>query len=253
MKRAAIASAAMLIGVTFLMSGCGSLTSGTSTPTDSASRQAPEEPGQNQGKISLQRNLYFVFDGSGSMNDPPKNTSSDGRAFISKIAGARWAVREFLKKVPDNVNLGLYVFDGNGQREAMPLGSDNRARFLEAIDSVQAGGSTPLGAAIRGGADALARQYKRQLGYGEYRLIVITDGEATDSLADGVNAAAQEKIPIYTIGFDMGNEHSLRQHSVSYRSADSASEVEKGLEEAGAELDVFDSTAFPNKATETEK
>ncbi len=193
-----------------------------------------------QGKISLARNMYFVFDGSGSMRHQPAGNPNKQ----PKIEGAKWAVQEFLKAVPKDVNLGLYVFDSKGARQVIPLGSNNRDQFLEGVDNVQAGGATPLGAAIRKAADALVSEYRKQLGYGEFRLIVITDGESTDSIEQGVSRAATNKIPIYTIGFDMGEQHSLRKHSVSYRSADSAKEVEKGLEEAGAELDVFDPPTF---------
>jgi uncharacterized protein with von Willebrand factor type A (vWA) domain len=240
-------------------SGSGSNTSvdttaTTSETTDEQSGTSTLGPASKpQGTISLRRNFYFVFDGSGSMQHWPKNEAKDADRKDRKIDGAKWAVREFLKKVPDDVNLGLYVFDRNGKREEVPLGPNNRAQFLGAIDAVKAGGNTPLGDAITRGSKALAKQYKKQLGYGEYRLIVITDGEATDYLASGVNEAKQNKIPIYTIGFDMGQEHELRQHSISYRSADSAAEVEQALEEAAAELDIFDPTAFPNPAEQTAK
>jgi hypothetical protein len=204
---------------------------------------ADEVTGKN--KVSLRRNFYFVFDGSGSMKEPPRTQNSDDdHAPASKIEGAKWAVHEFLQKVPDDVNLGLYVFDRYGNREVLPLGPNNRDKFLQDIDKISASGGTPLGAAIAKGTAALAKQYDKQLGYGEYRLIVITDGEATDSLSIGVSAAEVKRIPIYTIGFDIGQEHSLRRHSISYRSASSAKEVEQGLEEAAAELDVFDQSSF---------
>jgi len=217
--------------------------SSSSSPSPETTPQSAASAGQSgtEGKVSLRSNLYFVFDGSGSMHHPPKASPAGSR---SKIDGAKWAVHEFMKNVPENVNLGLYVFDARGSRSVLPLGPANREVFLRDIDEVRAGGATPLGKAIETGANALAHQYTKQLGYGEFKLIVITDGEATDLLASGVNKAASEKIPIYTIGFDMGNDHSLRRHSVAYRSADSAAEVEKGLEEAVAELDVFDAPSF---------
>jgi hypothetical protein len=54
-------------------------------------------------------------------------------------------------------------------------------------------------------------------------------------------------IPIYTIGFGIGQQHSLRRHSVSYKSADSAKELKNALTEAAAELDVFEPTKFGKK------
>jgi Ca-activated chloride channel homolog len=207
---------------------------------------APTEP---TGVISLARNFYFVFDGSGSMNDPPPANAPGAKHFVSKIAAAKWAVTEFLKNVPEDVNLGLYVFDSNGAREVVPLNSNNRQEFLSAIENVNAQGDTPLGSAIGKGVSALIKQYHKQLGYGEYRLIVITDGESSDDMNPSIKYAAQSTVPIYTIGFGIGNDHALRKHSISYRSADSAQEVKKALEEAGAELEVFDPKDFPSQGT----
>ena len=79
------------------------------------------------GEVSLNRNFYFIFDGSGSMRD-----RQAGRA---KLEGAKEAVRKFLTKIPDNANLGLFVFDAGGTREVVPLGSDNRDAFMQAIDN----------------------------------------------------------------------------------------------------------------------
>ena len=268
MKSLNILKTAGLIAAIFLFAGCSSSnnpTTGSSTgttassTTDTTNDTSDEQtsstpagrptPGKQQGAISLRRNFYFVFDGSGSMKYRPKNAAKDADRTGRKIDGAKWAVHEFLKKVPDDVNLGLYVFDGNGKREKVPLGPSNRTQFLAAIDAIQAGGNTPLGDAIGRGSKALWKQYNKQLGYGEYRLIVITDGDATDYLPSGVNQAKEHKIPIYTIGFDMDQDHELRKHSISYRSADSAAEVEQALEEAAAELDMFDPTAFPAEQT----
>ena len=182
------------------------------------------------GEIALTKNFYFVFDGSGSMS--------------WRINDAKWAVKEFMKNVPQDVNLGLYVFDGYGYREVLPLGPNNRQQFLTEIDKVSTGGGTPLGDATYKGVHSLVDQYRKQLGYGEYRLIVVTDGESSDNLDRGVAEANKFSIPIYTIGFGIGERHALRKHSISYRSADSAEELKQALEQAASELDVYDPTDF---------
>ncbi len=217
----------------------------TSPPDSDGDSSTPVTDAKAQ--VNLKRNFYFVFDGSGSMKDPPKSSAGSDRRFNSKIEGAKWAVTEFMKNVPENVNLGLFVFDNRGEREVLPLGPNNRAEFLQDINHVDASGSTPLGDAISKGSTALARQYHNQMGYGDYRLIVITDGEADDNINKGIAKALKYNIPIYTIGFGIGPKHSLRKYSISYRSADSAKQVENALEEAAAELDVFDATTFKKK------
>ena len=243
-----------------LLAGCSS--SGTQTDSTDLSNVkkvdpltvAPDGDGDagspasdTKAAVNLKRNFYFVFDGSGSMKDAPPSSDGGDQKFHSKIEGAKWAVNEFMKSVPDNVNLGLFVFDSRGEREVLHLGSNNRQEFLKDINRVDPAGWTPLGDAISKGATALAKQYKNQMGYGDFRLIVITDGEANDSINKGIATALKYNIPIYTIGFGIGPKHSLRKYSISYRSADSAKQVENALEEAAAELDVFDATSFKKK------
>jgi Ca-activated chloride channel homolog len=198
-------------------------------------------------KADPTRNFYFIFDSSGSMGDSPRKTDRSGKVFPRRIDATKWAVQEFLGKVPDDVNLGLWIFNGSGAGEVVPLGTakGNRAAFLKAVESTQPGDGTPLSESIIAGVDKLVVQYKRQLGYGEYRLIVLTDGEPTGiPLPRAVDYAASYGIPIYTIGVCMDQDHSLRRHSLSYRAADNAEEMASALEETLAETKTFDAADF---------
>lgn len=192
---------------------------------------------------SLTRNMYFIFDGSGSMAASPDKFCKGNKRFRRKIDGAKWAVKEFLKKVPKDINIGLYVFDAKGTYEAVPLGPNNFARFIKAINNVKPGGQTPLAASIKTGTNKLIEQYKKQLGYGEFRIIVVTDGIA-EGIPDASIYAAQRGIPIYAIGLCIGQNHPLRQWAVSYRAADNFRDLAKGLEETLAETPVFDLKEF---------
>jgi Ca-activated chloride channel family protein len=196
-----------------------------------------------EGTSSTKRNIYIVFDGSGSMNN--KLQQSGNQHFKSKIDGAKWAVDEFMKTVPDDINLGLFVFDGQGVREVVPLAPLDRAAFLAAIHDVRAAGATPLGESIKAGVDALMKNYQRQLGYGEYRLIVVTDGEASgSSIAEAVQYAQDFGVPIYTIGLDVQENHSLRANSRQFFSAKSFEALKKGLIDSAAESETFDANEF---------
>ncbi|OGM96661.1 MAG: hypothetical protein A3B86_04755 [Candidatus Yanofskybacteria bacterium RIFCSPHIGHO2_02_FULL_38_22b] len=204
---------------------------------------------------SLTRNFYFVFDGSGSMGYSLSGSCVGDQRFSTRLDGAKWAGKEFVTKVPSDVNLGLYVFDGYGEREVLSLGSGNQAKFLREVDNIRAGGGTPLGSAVRLGTEKLVEQYKRQLGYGEYRLVVVTDGQA-DNEIEAANAylnSIRFNIPIYAIGLCIENNHPLRQYALSYRAADSAEDLRRGLEETLAELPNFDVQEFQPVATGTAK
>ncbi len=217
-----------------LLIGCDSkqnntYNAGTAIPLDD------NVPGSH---IDTARNFYFVFDGSGSMSDHCEG--------VRKIDAAKRAVATFLAKVSSDVNLGLYCFDSNGEREVVSLRGNNRDQFLSAINDMNAGGGTPLAEGIRAATDKLVAQYKSQLGYGEYRLVVVTDGEAS-GLESASAYAGQYQIPIYTIGFCMNRDHPLRLYSVSYKAANNEAELAKGLEEALGELPDFDATDWNDK------
>ena len=188
-----------------------------------------------QGVASLARNFYFIFDGSGSMGD-----TAEGQV---KLKGAKEAVRKFLTKIPADANLGLFVFDAGGPREVVPPGPGNRDAFMQAIDNVRASGTTPLAESIRFGTDRLLGQYKKQLGYGEFRLIVVTDGQASD-VPQAAQYAARYGMPIYAIGLFIEGDHPLRTYAVSYREANNYEDLERALEESLAELPSFDPTEF---------
>jgi hypothetical protein len=200
-----------------------------------------------QGEISLAHNFYFIFDGSGSMRDPLSSDCGGDQNFSRKLDGAKWAVAEFLKKVPEDVNLGLYVFDENhrsrSEREVVPLGINNMAAFLQAINAIEAGGGTPLAEAIRFGAEVLARQREKQLGYGEFRIIVVTDGLA-DDIPTAAEFATENAIPIYAIGLCIKEDHPLRQYAVSYRAADNFRDLAEALETTIAETEHYDPKTF---------
>lgn len=202
--------------------------------------------------VSLKRNFYFVFDGSGSMAYRPDGSCVGDQRFATKIEGAKWAVREFIAKVPNDVNLGLYVFDGKGEREVVPLGSGNHNKFLQEVSNIRAAGGTPLAQGMRVATQRLIEQYKKQLGYGEYRLVVVTDGQA-DNIPDASLNAIRYSIPIYAIGLCIGDNHPLRQYAFSYRAADSVEDLRRGLEETLAELSSFDIKEFKPVETVTAK
>lgn len=200
------------------------------------------------GEASLTRNFYVIFDASGSMSEALNKQCQGDKRFGSRLEGAKWAVEQFMPLVPSDVNLGLWIFDANGNSERLPLGHESRAQFLTVIQKARAGGKTPLTESIEQGVNRLVQQRDRQLGYGEFRLVVVTDGEATGRpLTQAVAYARERRIPIYTIGLCLGAQHELRKYSVSYRAADSMEALRRGLEETLAETSVFDPQTFPGR------
>lgn len=187
-------------------------------------------------------NYYIVLDGSGSMEE---SKCSGG---LTKMDAAKQAVARFAGQIPDDANIGLAVFDGIGLSERTPLRAGNRADFEKQVRSIIASGGTPLSEAVRLGYDALTIQGLRQLGYGEYHLVMITDGEASDGYEPGrmVDAVlTQSPVVIHTIGFCIGERHSLNQPGrIAYRAADDPAALERGLAAVLAESPDFTITDF---------
>ena len=192
----------------------------------------------------LMENYYIVFDGSGSMDEKACGSNQ------KKVVVGKQALREFAKTVPAGANLGLLVFSRDGIREVVPLGSGpkNREDFARAVENIRADGGTPLYSAIKIAYEKLEEQARRQLGYGVYRMGVVTDGEANsgEDPTSIVNFMLKNSpVTLTTIGFCIGEKHSLNQPGrVTYREARDLDSLRQGLKEVLAESPVFDATVF---------
>lgn len=175
------------------------------------------------------KNYYIIFDGSGSMAG-------------EKLEIAKKALTRFIKVIPDRSNIGLTSFDASGFFERSPLGS-SKSEIVKQVGIIKAGGNTPLGGCIDIAYEKLGLQAAKQMGYGEYNLIIITDGEATDGdrMSIAVGRILQETpIVIYTIGLRIGEGHALNQPGrIYYKSADNYEDLSKGLESVLAETEDF--------------
>jgi Ca-activated chloride channel family protein len=221
--------------------------SNPSSSQDSRNAQAQPEVAKEaaeslippNAEVAVTKNFYFVIDGSGSMNDASPSREERSK-FRSKMEGAKQAVAEAISLVPNDANLGLFVFDGRGASERVAIGPGKHSAILQSVNSILANGGTPLAESIQYGVDVLDAQRSKQLGYGEYRLIVVTDGEAW-SVPDAIAYANQRQIPIYGIGLGVKSNHPLRNGTI-YSDAKSIDELTRALKETVGEMADFDSS-----------
>lgn len=188
-------------------------------------------------------NYYIVLDGSGSMR------RSGCSADTSKINAALAALERFVGTVPADANLGLAVFDDKRLSERVPLATGNRPAFLAALRNVAVDGGTPLRSAITLGYGQLTAQAQRQLGYGEYHLVVVTDGNPDPSSEDPTSVVEEiltaSPVVLHTIGFCIGTDHVLNQPGRSYyMAANDPSQLDSGLSSVLAESPSFDVGSF---------
>lgn len=188
------------------------------------------------------KNYYLVFDGSGSMN----YTKCSGND--EKINVAKKSVIEFISKIPGDANIGLLIFDNRGVVERAVLGGSTKENAITEISQVISGGGTPLKSSIEHAYKALSKQATKQLGYGEYHLVVVTDGEAgkgEDPRYIVKEIISKSPVVLHTIGFCIDDEHSLNQTGLTlYKAANNPQELIMGLDSVLAEVSDFNVDSF---------
>jgi hypothetical protein len=179
-------------------------------------------------------NVVIVLDSSGSMASPLPGANTD------KMTAAKAALKQVLQSVPQETRIGLLVFSAKGVETdwIYPLGPRDDAKLMQAIDRPMPGKDTPLGAYLKKGADRLLEARAKQFGYGTFRLLVVTDGEAQDqALVDRVTPEIIARgITVDVIGVAMNQRHTLATRVHSYRSANDPASLTRAIAEVFAEI-----------------
>lgn len=191
----------------------------------------------------LARNFVLILDGSGSMD------KVECSGALTKSEAAKNAVVAWTSTVPQGANLGLVAFHAGIQGfTVLDLGSGDNQKYIDTVNSIRPGGKTPLTEALKQAFRMLEKQAQSQLGYGEYTIVVVTDGIANNpELLSRVVDIVLAKTPIYiyTIGFCIDTKHSLNQKGrTDYRAANNPEQLREGLREVLAESEEFDLSEF---------
>ncbi len=257
-----IYATALLLFLSVVLSGCSEDTAPGNAPAPQkkkiASQQKPSmpDPFEEATKSSVwppsaekeenilpadqwsRKNYVMIFDGSGSMS----KQGCSGKKTKSTVA--KEAVADWAKSVPADANLGLIVFDQKGFAVRLQLGQGDRQEFVQQVKAVVPDSSTPLTQAVQTAYETLTAQAGKQLGYGEYHMVIVTDGVANqpEKLTGTVNSVlARSPIIISTIGFCITDTHSLNQPGRTiYKAADNPAALQQGLQDVLAESESFD-------------
>jgi hypothetical protein len=178
-------------------------------------------------------NIVVVLDNSGSMG-----SNFNGQ---TRMQAAKNALKSVLNSLPDTTNIGLVTINPviiNNERTnwIFPIGPIDKQKLNHYADSLVETGGTPLGAFIKVGADSLL-EFREKQKYGNYQLIVITDGEANDNglLEQYVPDVMRRGVRFDVIGVGLSN-HTLSKKVSSYRSADNPTALTQAVQEVLAEI-----------------
>lgn len=185
--------------------------------------------------LGQDQKVVVLVDDSGSMNDSMR--TDQGR--IDRIEAAKVALDQVIDMLPEaTTELGVLLLNGESQNNhwLVDLAPLNKETAKRQVQQLRANGGTPLGATIEIGMNKLIALREKQK-YGTYRLLVVTDGEATDEsyMRRVLPDALSRGILFDVIGVDMQSDHSLAKFAHSYRRADDAAAFQEALVEVLAE------------------
>lgn len=184
-----------------------------------------------QGKIIpsddlLPSNLVFLIDVSGSMSDP------------NKLPLLKTSFKMLVQQLRDHDHVAIVVYAGAAGLVLESTSGGNKNTILEALDRLQAGGSTAGGEGIRLAYEVAKQHFKKE---GNNRVILATDGDF--NVGESSNGAMERLITekrdlgifLTVLGFGMGNYKDSRMEILAdkgngnYAYIDNISEARKVL------------------------
>jgi hypothetical protein len=187
------------------------------------------------GQSIADDHIVVVFDTSGSMGEYMRSAKQQ------RMDVAKTALIAVLTQVPSTTKVGIVTFEG----WIYDLKIVDKEAVTAAIMRVRSAGGTPLFQYMKIGADRLLAERESQNNVGSYKLLVVTDGEASDP---NLNKDRDDR-PGYTqdivsrgllvdvIGLEMKKDHTLRtQINGSYMAGNDANSLQKSLQKSVAEV-----------------
>lgn len=181
--------------------------------------------------VQAGQTVVVILDDSGSMD---KNIDNGTK----KMTAAKDSLAQVLRSLGRDTKVGILALNSKAADSnwIVPVGSPEPARWESELHQVRAKGGTPLGAMMRIGADELLK-LRAQAPYDTYRLLVVTDGEASDArLLDNIMPDLMSRgLNLDVIGVAMKDMHTLAKSAHTYRAAGDATSLTQALSAVFAE------------------
>ncbi|SHH97608.1 Ca-activated chloride channel family protein [Chryseolinea serpens] len=151
-------------------------------------------------------NLVFLIDVSGSMDEP------------NKLPLLKTSFKMLVEQLREEDHVAIVVYAGAAGLVLEPTSGANKKAIIEALDDLEAGGSTAGGAGIQLAYDIAKKHFKAG---GNNRVILATDGDF--NIGESSNASMELLIEekrkngvfLTVLGFGMGNYKDSKMETLS--------------------------------------
>lgn len=180
-------------------------------------------------------NLVFLLDVSGSMSSP------------NKLPLVVSAMKLLANNLREQDKISIVVYAGNAGLVLPPTSGRNKTAIYEALDKLQAGGSTAGGAGIQLAYKTAREQFIRN---GNNRVILATDGDFNvgvrneNELEDLIVAQRDKGIFLTCLGFGSGNYKDSKMELLADKGNGNYAYIDNILEAQKTLVSEFGGTVF---------
>ena len=181
-------------------------------------------------------NLVFLLDASGSMNHP------------DKLPLLKTSMTMLLESLEPDDTVAVVVYAGAAGTVLEPTPVKEKAKILEALDQLSAGGSTAGGEGIRRAYQLAAANFDKDA---VNRVILATDGDfnvgiaSTSELQDFIERQRESGIYLSVLGFGQGNLNDQLMQALAQNGNGTAAYIDTLNEARKVLVDEASGTLFP--------
>lgn len=180
-------------------------------------------------------NLVFLIDVSGSMSDP------------NKLPLLKSSFKLLVQQLREQDHVAMVVYAGAAGLVLPSTSGAEKSKIIEALDKLEAGGSTAGGAGIRLAYDVANQNFNKE---GNNRIILATDGdfnigESSDGAMEKlIEQKRQLGIFLTVMGFGMGNYKDSKMETLADKGNGNYLYIDSILEAQKALVNEFGGTLF---------
>lgn len=196
-------------------------------------QETPPDPAWKTRLSSLQEEyntqtgtaLFIIFDDSGSMNED------------NKLVMAKKAFRAWIEHAPDDYRFSLTALNAGS---LVKLAHNNRKEILAAVDTLRAGGGTPLANTVARVHNDIVRYRASGALYVRQVVVILTDGEDTtkrgdQGVRDEMARLRSEGVEVIAFGYK-GEADYLNGSATRFYSPNNAQDIARGLDAIQSEV-----------------